>query len=209
MTTERGHVAVYLLFSFALAGAAGYGVYTLIKNHAKAEASETHATTTTAPTPAPIVEPPPPPSGDMIASKEDLFDAAERDARDPDVPAERVGNAVVYGAAGVDGTLAAQTVEAVIKRYSGRWNRCLEKAIERRPSAGGVLRMRFTITADGKVGELQITSVGLDDAMGICVAATASKLRFPKPNGGRPTRVVFPLGFWPGSPERDPLGDLQ
>jgi outer membrane biosynthesis protein TonB len=199
---QRGHIALYLVFSLATASAVGYGVYAFIRDQAKAERARParRAPTTAVPVRAPVpeVEPPPAPEPEV--------DIAERDAIDPEDIDDPDKDTVLLGKPGVAGALEVAQVERMIRRYSGRYDRCMRRARERYRLRRGQLRLAFVIGGNGAVAGVTAKAT-VQDEIADCVMDTVKKLRFDKPADGALVKVVYPMLFVPahGGDAGDPL----
>jgi TonB family protein len=89
----------------------------------------------------------------------------------------------------------AQTVRRVIRHYLPRLQSCYERATKRGQRIGGLIEIRFTIAADGKVTRSVVHSNTTGSAgLGKCIAATMQRWRFPKPVGGE-VEFIYPFVF--------------
>ncbi|PID38783.1 MAG: hypothetical protein CSB49_03665, partial [Proteobacteria bacterium] len=89
----------------------------------------------------------------------------------------------------------AQSVKRVIRHYLPRLGSCYERATKRGQRIGGLIEIRFTIGADGKV-KRSVVHANTTGAMGLgkCIAATMKRWRFPKPVGGE-VEFIYPFVF--------------
>ena len=79
----------------------------------------------------------------------------------------------------------------------GRLKRCLE------PGQAGTVAVRFTIRADGSVGNPSIKESTMQSApMEQCLLEQLETLQFPAPEGGGIVMVRYPLRFSASRPSR-------
>lgn len=89
----------------------------------------------------------------------------------------------------------AQSVKRVIRHYLPQLRSCYERATKRGQKVGGLIEIRFTIGADGKVKSSVVHSNTTGaTGLGKCIAATMKRWRFPKPVGGE-VEFIYPFVF--------------
>lgn len=218
--SQRGNVGLYLLFSIAVATAAGYGVYRVLRERSRAEAAEAQVERPrVAPARSDEAEPTPVVDRAELAEPAVATDSAERDARLPyDIP-DPAKDTVVLGTPGIAGALDAAQVDRTLKRYLVRYDRCMRHAHDKYRLRRGELQVTFVIAADGNVEYATGRPTNLEDELASCVVDVIKKLRFDKPTDGGKVKVVYPMRFVParggdaGNPapadpwSDDPLGN--
>ena len=201
--SQRGNIALYLLFSLAVSTAVGYGVYALLRDRPRmAEAADEvpraaeprRVTPVGAPAAAPDVEPNVAPA----------VEPADRQAVAPADVEAGDEDAVLLGTPGVVGALEASAVERTMKRYHVRWERCMRRARERHEAARGDLRLAFDIAGDGSVARISYQAT-VEDALATCVTDVVKRLRFDRPADAALVKVVVPMRFVPARDGSDPL----
>ncbi len=203
---QRGHIALYLLFSLAAATAAGYGVYTVMRGRSKAEAAEAEVrlSTANAHLPREVPERAPEPEATPAAVAPSIA-TTTFEAVPPDNAEAADKDTVVHGHPGVSGALDADQIERMIKRYSGRYDRCMRHAREKNQQRRGDMRLTFMIATNGAVETATATST-VDTELATCVVDVIKRLRFDKPSDGVPALVTHIMVFVPARAESDPLG---
>jgi Ca-activated chloride channel family protein len=102
----------------------------------------------------------------------------------------------------VRGHLDASMIRRVIHSHMNQVRFCYEKELQKLPSFGGRLELRFVIEASGKVSAAEIaTSTMSNQAVQSCVADVFRSLEFPAVEGGGLVQVNYPLIFKPGDSE--------
>jgi hypothetical protein len=105
------------------------------------------------------------------------------------------GTSVRMGAATVDGRLAPEVIERIVRRSTGRLRLCYEAGLKRDPKLQGRVAVRFVIARDGTVSNVANAGSDLTDAEVVsCVMRAFSTLVYPQPWEGIVT-VVFPIVF--------------
>jgi len=196
VANQRGNVAVYLLFSLAAATGAGYGVYRLMRDHKPAVADE-HVDVQTAQAPTP--RPTPAPVDEQPAEPAQAVDIAEASAVAPEDIADPPKDTVVLGRPGVAGALDADSVERMVKRYIGRYDRCIRHTHEKYRMRRGSLRVTFVIGATGNVDYASAQATDVEEDLANCVLDVIKKLRFDKSSDGAKVKVVYPMAFVPAA----------
>lgn len=111
---------------------------------------------------------------------------------------EKVPKAIVKaaGKTGIDGTLKASAVAAVLRRGMRGLKGCYQRALKRNPKLQGKIAVILTINATGKVIRVEIDkdTVG-DSAVNSCIKSYAKRWRFPAPEDGEKVEVSFSVGF--------------
>ena len=97
-----------------------------------------------------------------------------------------------------EGRLDPAVIQATIREHYGAVRRCFELGLVRDPELGGRVLIRFVITESGDVKDATDGGSDVPDAQVVgCIAREFSRLKFPRPDGGRVT-VVYPLMLEPG-----------
>lgn len=93
------------------------------------------------------------------------------------------------------GWLDPGRIEGVVQEGYKLYAHCYREGLERRPSLGGAVRLRFVIDRNGQVAQVRDGGSDLPDQQVVdCVAEGFFALRFPKPTRGS-VRVVYPILF--------------
>ena len=82
------------------------------------------------------------------------------------------------------GKLSAGSIRNVIKRYSGRIQRCYERQLKVNSNASGKVVVNFTVGRAGRVTQAKSVTDSVGGGVGSCVARVIKGLRFPRPKGG-------------------------
>jgi len=83
------------------------------------------------------------------------------------------------------GRLEEERIEETVAAAYPLFARCYRDAISRSGRAGGILRLRLVIGAEGRVVELGDAGTVLPDPYAVdCIAEGFYAMRFPEPNGG-------------------------
>jgi hypothetical protein len=106
----------------------------------------------------------------------------------------------------VNGRLAPEVIQRVIRQNYGRYRYCYENGLRTNPTLAGRVTVKFAI---GRHGEVAVATDGgsdLPDAtVRQCVISSFTTLSFPEPEGGT-VMVEYPLVFDPPQPEQaEPL----
>jgi hypothetical protein len=98
-----------------------------------------------------------------------------------------------------DARLPPESIQRVVRASSGRFRACYQRALVRDHTATGHVITFFVIGSDGLVDLVQEEQATLSDrAARECVQRAYFSLHFPKPPGGRPITVLYPMHFGPG-----------
>ncbi|MCA9677942.1 MAG: AgmX/PglI C-terminal domain-containing protein, partial [Myxococcales bacterium] len=84
-------------------------------------------------------------------------------------------------------------VKRIIERARGAIEQCHQRQLMKDPYTGGIVTVKFTVGADGKV--TSASGSGVSSEASSCVASVFRKLRFPAP--GAPTSISYPIPFRP------------
>jgi TonB family protein len=108
------------------------------------------------------------------------------------------GPSMRQGATAVNGRLAPEIIQRVVRQNFGRFRKCYEAGLAKKPTLGGRVAARFVIDAQGAVRDSAIVESTMGEpAVEQCIAQGFSALTFPPPEGGIVT-VVYPIVFAPG-----------
>ncbi len=110
----------------------------------------------------------------------------------------KVGGLIVpsFDDSEVEGGLAREQVEAVVRKNSGQLLYCYEKALQSNPGLRGRLTSKWIIGGNGRVKSVRIVSSSLRQAgVESCVTNAIRGWRFPKPIGGVNVDVAYPFDF--------------
>jgi hypothetical protein len=105
---------------------------------------------------------------------------------------------VRQGVTTVNGRLAPEVVQRVIRRSFGRFRACYEKGLSSNPNLAGKVVTKFVIDPKGNVSSAaRDAATTITDATVVsCVTSTFSSLSFPEPEGGIVV-VTYPMIFAP------------
>lgn len=99
-------------------------------------------------------------------------------------PAERTGH------------LEPDQITAVVRAGLDPLRRCYERALKTAPDLAGKLTLSLRVAADGHVQRAQAEAAGtLPPELSRCITQEASKLRFPRPEGGGGLSFEVPLNL--------------
>lgn len=102
------------------------------------------------------------------------------------------------GVTAVSGRLPPEVIQRIVRQNYGRFRSCYELGLSRNPNLEGRVQVRFVISRDGSVSNVQNGGSDLPDAGVVgCVIGAYYGLNFPQPEGGIVT-VVYPIMFQPG-----------
>ena len=110
----------------------------------------------------------------------------------------KVGGLIVpsFDDSEVEGGLAREQVEAVVRKNSGQLLYCYEKALQSNPGLRGRLTSKWVIGGNGAVKSIQVVSSSLRNrSVEGCVMNAIRGWRFPKPIGGVNVDVAYPFDF--------------
>ncbi len=98
---------------------------------------------------------------------------------------------------GVNGRLAPEIIQRVVRQNFGRFRACYEPALAVDPKLAGRVAVRFVIGRDGGVTGTADDGSSLPNPVVVaCVLSGFRTLQFPAPEGGIVT-VVYPIMFSP------------
>jgi hypothetical protein len=88
-------------------------------------------------------------------------------------------------------------IRRVMLRNKNAMRYCYELGLRTNPNLAGTARVKFTIGPDGAVmiASLEPTSTLDDPEVGACLVKATRRLVFPKPTGGAPITITYPLAF--------------
>lgn len=123
------------------------------------------------------------------------FGAPARDAGPPDDWTWAVPPAADGGA------LPMTAITNVVHHREAAVYRCYAAALRDAPGLSGVLKVAWTIDAEGRPTDVRVYETGLDDMrLQACVLDQVGRWRFPRPAGGAAVKVVYPWTFSPRRP---------
>lgn len=93
----------------------------------------------------------------------------------------------------IEGRPSTDVIQRVIRRKAVAIRICYERELTRRPGLAGKITVKFVIAPDGTVSSATVTS--FDETIGSCVVGVFKKLVFPKPGGGKPITINYPIIF--------------
>jgi hypothetical protein len=94
------------------------------------------------------------------------------------------------------GGLDRALVDSVIKRKISQIKYCFDRELQKDPSLGGKLTIRFTIAKDGSVSQARTHSSTVGSpAVEACVTQRFYQMAFPEPKGGGIVEVRYPFIF--------------
>lgn len=97
------------------------------------------------------------------------------------------------------GGLPASEIDKVVKRRLASIRYCYQRELQKNPSLGGKVSVKFTIAGDGSVSSASTASSTLgNSAAEACMSAEFLKMTFPAPKGGGVVIVKYPFMFTPG-----------
>jgi len=110
----------------------------------------------------------------------------------------------VIGTVGGDpliiGALDSALIDKVIKRHMSQIKYCYTRELNKDPSIGGKVTMKFVIANDGSVSNAQVkTSTMGNAAVEGCITKMFLRMQFPEPNGGGIVIVSYPFLFARGN----------
>jgi hypothetical protein len=98
----------------------------------------------------------------------------------------------------VNGTLAPEVIQHVVREHFGTFRRCYEDGLRKDGNLHGRITTKFIIDKNGAVPMVADGGSDLPDRDVVqCVVRGFGSLRFPQPDGGMVT-VVYPIQFNPG-----------
>lgn len=105
---------------------------------------------------------------------------------------------VFMSRASVTGGLDAATIRRVIRRHLQEIQYCyVSVGLPSNPKLAGMVKVTFTISPSGLVGQVQVSSSTLNHPRTEgCIRAAVRRWRFPKPEGSMPF-VTYPFHFKP------------
>jgi hypothetical protein len=201
---QRGSIGIYLLFSIAIAAAAGYGVYRFMRDHKDAWASnkdDDAATTKQASAPAPkptsMPAPAPAPVPEVVEAEpaidpmSEAMKLAESRIVEPVLDAA-TDESPVFGTPGISGGIERGSVERRFKPRAAMLQRCWERS----DAGAGSIHVSLRVEPDGKVSHIALSGGfdGLDDGFQACVMSALS-FTFSATKDGNPAAVVQPIAF--------------
>lgn len=103
---------------------------------------------------------------------------------------------ITQGSPTVTGSIDHNIIRVVVRRHQSQLRYCYERALRQHPNLAGRIMLRWTILADGRVGESSVISTTLRNAeVEECVMRVARRWAFPALPGGGVVTVNFPFVF--------------
>jgi len=87
---------------------------------------------------------------------------------------------------------AEPPVLARVHEHMGAIRSCFEHALRRDPSTTAVCEIRFTVSASGRAGDVQLEPAPVPPALAVCIARVIEAIDFPTLASG-PMQVDVPL----------------
>lgn len=107
----------------------------------------------------------------------------------------------------VQGSLARDVVNRVIRRHGGQVRVCYEKRLKQKPNLSGKVVVDFVIAADGSVKRAK--AGGMDETVAKCIAGKVRAWKFPAPKGGGVVVVKYPFVFQAPEPDKTDRPDAD
>ena len=102
------------------------------------------------------------------------------------------------GVSQVSGRLPPEVIQRIVRQNFGRFRMCYEQGLAANPNLQGRVGVRFVISGDGSVANVQNGGSDLPDSKVVgCVISAFYGVSFPKPENGIVT-VTYPIMFSPG-----------
>ena len=97
------------------------------------------------------------------------------------------------------GSLDKSLIDAVIKNNMNQIKYCYSRELNKNPSLGGKIVIKFVIAKDGTVSKADVKSSSMGSpAVESCITSRFRKFKFPEPKGGGIVIVSYPFIFNPG-----------
>ncbi|MBN2693613.1 AgmX/PglI C-terminal domain-containing protein [bacterium] len=124
------------------------------------------------------------------------------------VSAEAIGNSNKGGVTGVlrsggsletkgEGKISKSAIQEAINKKIHRLTYCYEKALLKKPTLSGIVKISWTIKLNRKVKDVKIVSSQIKDSqLHDCLTKEIAKISFPAPKGGDAV-VTYPFKFKP------------
>ena len=95
------------------------------------------------------------------------------------------------------GTIAANDLAKVFRRYEGAMKKCYERALKRSPGLEGKVTLTVSIKTDGSVRAAKARGTTMNNSLvNSCMETLAKRMSFPPPTGGA-ARVNKSYSFTP------------
>lgn len=121
-----------------------------------------------------------------VAAQIDIT-SEEVDVPNPPYDAVSTGPHVRYVVRYVDqcpGTIDGARVDAMLSASNGGFRECYNRELRRDPALHGAATIRFVITPQGTVGDVQSGGIVRSGTFKACFETVLRRLRFPAPRGG-------------------------
>ena len=97
------------------------------------------------------------------------------------------------------GALDKSLIDAVIKRHMNQIRYCYQRELNKNPSLGGKIVVKFVIAKDGSVSKASTKSSTMGaPSVESCINSRFMRFKFPEPKGGGIVIVSYPFIFAPG-----------
>jgi pSer/pThr/pTyr-binding forkhead associated (FHA) protein/outer membrane biosynthesis protein TonB len=94
------------------------------------------------------------------------------------------------------GALDRSLIDQVIKAKMAQIRYCYQRELQKDPSLGGKIVIKFTIAKDGTVSKASVKTTSINNsAVEQCVVGRFYKMQFPEPKGGGIVIVSYPFIF--------------
>ncbi len=92
--------------------------------------------------------------------------------------------------------LTRDEVRLVVRAKLAQVRACFDEGLALDPTLGGLIELRFTITAEGRVRDASLVVDGLSEKrVGECLLERVATWQFPRPRGGAELTVEYPFNF--------------
>jgi outer membrane biosynthesis protein TonB len=96
------------------------------------------------------------------------------------------------------GGLKTQEVQAVVRANLNMIRHCYEEALQLEPDLEGRIKVKFVITASGRIGEISAPQNAMENAdMTFCIFLKMLRWKFSPPRNGQNVTVMYPFVFHP------------
>jgi hypothetical protein len=111
----------------------------------------------------------------------------------------RGGLGTVGGDPIILGALDRSLIDEVVKRHINQIRYCYQRELNKAPTLGGKVVIKFTIAKDGTVSQASTKSTTMSNsAVENCMLGRFLRMQFPEPKGGGIVIVSYPFLFSPG-----------
>jgi hypothetical protein len=92
----------------------------------------------------------------------------------------------------ISGDYDPEILRRVFRRHLAAIQFCYERQLVVTPTLGGPLKLRFTITAEGRISDAAVDSPPPLHAVAQCVQGLIGTIEFPRPIAGA-VHVIYPV----------------